>query len=242
MTANCNPMESEPMTGKHMTGNRRALWVTAVFGISLFAPAVSRATSVTIFFNNTGPEAAITTPGQTVFSFMGSNWTGGVIGSPAGADPDEFPDGILSASYGVSRIRYPPGLGTVSFDEPVDSVVFSFFAGSAETPNGTATAFDADGNFLASVDAVEVNILSSFFDPIRFVQLDPETPIARIEFTGGFIDDFTFTLVPEPGAGALVALGATLLAARRSRKRNGFEAAGLSHEASRRCDGGDPDG
>ncbi len=216
------------MTGKHMTGNQRALWVTAAFGLALLAPAVSRATSVTIFFSDHGLEAGITARGTTDFSFMGSHWTGGVIIGPA-FDPS-LEGGILSARYGVSRIAHPPGEGVVTFDEPVDLVVFSFFAGFAETPNGTATAFDFDGNPLGSVDAVNLTEFRDPFDPIRFVQLDPETPIARIEFTGGFIDDFTFTLVPEPGAGALVALGATLLAARRVLSRSGAERPRASRE------------
>jgi len=215
-----------------MTSNRRALRVMAAFGFALLVPSAALATSVTIFFSDHGLEAGITTLGTTDFSFMGSNWTGGVIIGPA-FDPS-LEGGILSARYGVSRIAHPPGEGVVTFDEPVDSVVFSFFAGFAETPNGTATAFDADGNPLGSVDAANLTEFRDPFDPIRFVQLDPDTPIARIEFTGGFIDDFTFTLVPEPTSGALVALGATLLAAQRVRKRSGLERNSASPEASRR--------
>ncbi len=186
-----------------MATRGHVLWGLAVLALVAMAPSASEATSVTIFFDNEGPEEGITPLGTTEFSFMGSNWTGGVIHSGVPISP---------------FVYFVHGHASVTFDDPVDSVEFAFdhigvFA--------QAFAFDAEGNRLGQ----------SFRGlPVRF---DFEAPIARIEFTGGFIDDFTFTLVPEPAAGALVAIGATLLAARSTRRRSRLPSKGAAPRASR---------
>ncbi len=191
-------------TGRHVVCR------IVVLVLAALAPATSKATSVTIFFDNEGPEEGITAPGTTDFSFMGSNWTGGVI--ERGALP----------SFGYLTHGGSVPVASVTFDDPVEAVEFLFEFGVGAVV--AATAFDADGNFLMHVAGGGGR-----------VTFDPEVPIARIEFLGGFIDDFTFTLVPEPTSGTLVALGATLLAARRVRKRSGLERDSASPEASRRC-------
>ncbi len=198
-----------------MATRRHALWGLALLSLAAMAPRAAEATSVTIFFDNGGPEAGITTPGATEFSFMGSTWQGGIV---------------TTRTLQVDILNGP---ASVTFDEDVESAEFLFGGASAAVGLGTATAFDRDGNILQSVDAINHNSVSDR-DELR-VLLDPDMPIARIEFTEGFISRFTFTLVPEPTSGALVALGATLLAARRVRKRSCLERDSASPDASRRC-------
>ncbi len=199
-----------------MAGRKHILESIGVLVLAVAAPAIAEATSVTIFFDNEGPEAGITALGTTDFSFMGSTWTGGVI----------HPVGLPGHSYAVA----PKGGGEVAawvtFDEPVDSVEFTLFGFTAVIAEGFATAFDADDNPIESVHTgAGVDLV---------VRLDPDIPIARIGFLVGFIDNFTFTPVPEPTTGALVALGATALAARGARRRRRFPSTDVAHRASRR--------
>ena len=170
---------------------RRLVGTTVTFMI-LFAavgPATAQ-TTVTIFFDGEGEEMGITDPGTTDFSFMGSNWTGGIVDS----------QGILPL-YASGFFSYHIDLagGEVTFDEPIDSVEF-FFVHGFDFPSGTATAFDADDNPIGEVDSNEATF---FADPANFVTLDPDAGIVRIEFTGGIIDNFTFTTLPadEPCEG-----------------------------------------
>ncbi len=219
------------MTRKHMTGNRRALLVMVVFGIALLAPLAALATSVTIFFDNQDLEEGVTPRGTREFSFMGSNWMGGAIRLTLSPLP----------TYTVITFTE---IGTVTFDDPIDSVEFLFFSGTAETPRGRATAFNSAGDPIQAVDALDLRDLQGFnvqgFDatapPVdeHFVRLDPNEPIARIVFEGGIISHFTFTPVPEPTTGALVALGATLLAARSTRRPSRFPSTDVAHRRSRR--------
>jgi len=208
--------------GCDMGTRRKVLFAIAVLAMELLAPASAKATSVTIFFDNEGPEAGITVLGATGFSFAGSTWAGGIISATG-----------LGNGF-VYQVDSTHGPAWVLFDEPVDTVEFSFLGGTAFVRAGTATAFDSEGNFLQSVDAVDFHEIVHQQQSDGFVRLDPDSPVSRIEFTEGFIDDFTFTLVPEPASGTLVALGATLLAARRVRKRSGLERDSASPEASRR--------
>lgn len=154
------------------------------------ASPLAAQTTVTIFFDGEGDEIGITDPGTTDFSFMGSNWTGGIVDS-AGILP-------LYASGSFSYHIDPAG-GEVTFDEPMDSVEFFFVHGFGFLA-GTATAFDADDNPIGEVDS---NKATEFADPANFVALDPDAAIARIEFSGGVIDNFTFTTLPadEPCEG-----------------------------------------
>jgi len=215
---------------------RPALTTIVACTLTLLAPAISEATSVTIFFDNTGPEEGVTVPGVTDFSFMGSTWTGGRIVPPSGLGMLHQPPIREGGSYVV----VPGDIASVVFDDPIDSLAFVFLAGTAEIGHGRATVFDAAGDVIASIDALDApSIPFDRFDPEgslerQMTRLDPDEPIVRIVFDGGGISHFTFTLVPEPASGTLVALGATLLAARRVRKRSGLERDSASPEASRR--------
>ncbi len=144
---------------------------------------------VTIFFDNGGAESGITTPGTMGFSFMGSNWTGGVVGT----------EGIFEL-YASGRFSYEilPGGGAVTFDNPVASVRF-FYVHGFRFAAGTATAFDAENNVVASASSRQA---TSFGDPSNFITFDSASPIARIEFSAAVIDNFAFTAALAPTATA----------------------------------------
>ncbi len=131
----------------------------------------------TIFFDNM--------PGASEFSVMGSNWSGGKV----------LTEGIFalyasgSFSYEINR-----GGGRVTFDRPVTSARFFYVHGFGFAA-GTATAFDGANN---SLMAVSSRAATSFADPNNFVVLEPAAPIARIEFSAGVIDNFTFTTASPP--------------------------------------------
>lgn len=154
-----------------------------VLVVALVARKARAQEEVTIRFENSGEEQGITTPGAREFSFAGSNWSGGVVDTA----------GIL-ALYASGSYSYhlEGGAGSVTFDEPVDSVRFFFVHGFGISA-GTATAFDAEGNELASAPSFAATV---FNDPDNFVELDPEEPIARVAFTSGVVDDFTFARGP----------------------------------------------
>ncbi len=163
----------------------RGLLTTAVGLIILSAgvgPATAQ-TTVTIFFDGEGDEIGITDPGTTDFSYQGSNWTGGIVDS----------QGILPL-YASGFFSYHIDLngGEVTFDEPLDSVEF-FYVHGFGFAEGTATAFDADDNVIGEVDSNEATF---FADPRNFETMDPDEGIARIEFSGAIIDNFTFTTLP----------------------------------------------
>ena len=142
------------------------------------------AQTVTIRFDNSGPESGVTTPGTTEFSFMGSNWSGGQVFTAA--SPPLYASG--SFSY-----RVVDGSAMVEFDQAVIDVSFFFVHGGGSNP-GSATAFNATGDALATVDS---NQASGFGDSGNFVAFDSAEPIARIEFTGGIVDNFSFMVTEE---------------------------------------------
>lgn len=160
-----------------MIDRRRSL-LSLLFGMMLLAPAPCRG-QVTIFFDGNGAENGVTEPGTTSFSFMGANWSGGVVRT------ERIPPLYASGSFSY---EVPSGPAHVSFDDPVDSVRFFYVHGFGFSA-GTATAFDAANNSIAMASSRQA---TSFADPSNFVALDPEAPIARIEFSAGVIDDFSF--------------------------------------------------
>lgn len=137
-------------------------------------------TTVSILFDGTGDEAGVTTAGTTSFSFMGSNWSGGVVDTAF-----TLP---LYASGSRSWESDPTG-SQVTFDAPIDSVVF-FYVHGFGFGAGTATAFDAADNPVAMAPS---NAATFFGDLNNFVTLDGAASIARVEFSSGVIDNFTFT-------------------------------------------------
>lgn len=141
--------------------------------------------TISLFFDNNGAESGITSPGTTSFSFMGSNWSGGVVATEG--SPPLYASG--SFSYEVMG-----GNAMVTFDTPVSSARFFYVHGNGFAP-GTATARTANGTI---VDTGDSDQATSFGDPDHFIDLDEDLPISTIEFTGGVIDNFSFT-VAETG-------------------------------------------
>lgn len=138
-----------------------------------------------IAFDNNGDESGVTVPGASNFSIYGSNWNAGIV------DSNLAPEFTASApaSYAVSS-----GVSEATFDFGVDSVNF-FYVHGGGIPAGVATAFDAKGTAVASVASLPATSLG---DAANIVSLNPFEPIARIEFSGGAIDNFGFTTQEAP--------------------------------------------
>ncbi|MFQ5664852.1 MAG: hypothetical protein ACE5I7_00310 [Candidatus Binatia bacterium] len=154
--------------------------VVLLAGSLLVAPGLAQA-QVTIFFEGSGAENGVTEAFTMSFSFMGSNWSGGVVRSEG-----------LPPLYASGRYSYEVGDGgaMVTFDTPVDSVRFFYVHGFGFAA-GTASAFDSAGSLVAMADSRPAG---SFGNPGNFVSLESNgAPIARIEFSGGVIDNFTFS-------------------------------------------------
>jgi len=158
----------------------RFVYLSLILGTVLATTAVAQ-TPVTIRFDNSGQEAGITTSGTTDFSFMGSNWSGGVVATEG-----------IPALYASGSFSYevPSGTAMVVFDQPAEAIEFFYVHGSG-IPSGTATAMDAGGNVLDTVDSRQ---LTAFADPANFVSFSTTEPVSAIEFSGGAIDNFSFTL------------------------------------------------
>jgi hypothetical protein len=140
---------------------------------------------VTIFFDGSGAESGVTRRGVRNFSFMGSNWSGGVVDT----------EGIL-ALYASGSFSYEieAGGGSVTFDTGADSVRFFYVHGFGFAP-GTATAFDASNTVIGMVNS---RAATFFGDQNNFVTIDAVAPISRIEFSAGVIDNFSFTATSPP--------------------------------------------
>ncbi len=134
--------------------------------------------TITIQFENRFDENGVTPQGTRDFSFRGSNWSGGVVET----------EGIL-ALYASGRFSYEvdTDLAQVTFDTPVDSVTF-FYVHGFTFAAGTATAYGADGSILATAASNDATTPGD-----KFVTFDVAVDIARVEFTAGVIDDFSFT-------------------------------------------------
>jgi len=158
--------------------NRKFLFSTLV-GIVISGAAAAQS-PVTIRFDNSGEEAGITTAGTSEFSFMGSNWSGGTVASVG-----------VPALYASGAFSYQidSGNAMVVFDQPVEAIEFFYVHGSG-LPSGVATALNADGIELASVSSNEA---TSFAAPANFVSFETTEPVSAIEFSGGVIDNFSFT-------------------------------------------------
>ncbi|MDV6033577.1 MAG: hypothetical protein F9B45_26495 [Phycisphaera sp. RhM] len=140
---------------------------------------IAATVSNTIDFDATGPESGITLPGVTDFSLGGARLAGGTVlntGMPA-----------LNAS-GLFAYEINDTEGSVEFNRPIDSTRF-FFVHAGSTA-ATATAYGVDGTVLGQVTSRLATVNA---DPANFATLDPADPISRIVFTGGVVDQFTFT-------------------------------------------------
>jgi len=164
----------------------RRVWTVALAFVLSGAPALGQ---VTIFFDNGGAESGITAPGTTEFSFMGSDWEGGIVRT------ERVPRLYASGSFSY---EVPDGPARVSFDPLIESATFFYVHDSGFAP-GAATAFAMDGQEIARADSSEA---TRFGDPANFVTLQGSAAIARIEFSAGVIDNFTFAVAAEPTATA----------------------------------------
>ena len=140
---------------------------------------------VTIFFDNGGAESGVTVPGTTEFSFMGSDWQGGIVRT------ERIPRLYASGAFSY---EVPDGPARVSFVPPIESATFFYVHGSGFDA-GTATAFDQADQVVATEDS---RAATSFGDPANFVTLAGSAAIARIEFSAGVIDNFSFEVAVEP--------------------------------------------
>ncbi len=117
--------------------------------------------------------------GSTTFSLQGANFSGGeVVFAGVGALYASPPQAYKIGNTG----------GTITFDEPVDLARFFFVHESGDTTK-TATAFDAAGNVVATATSRPPSFLG---DSLNFVTLVGTAKIARIEVSGGKIDDVRF--------------------------------------------------
>ncbi len=88
------------------------------------------------------------------------------------------------------------GSAQVNFSLPISSVTFFYVSGDGFGA-GTATAFGPDGTNLGSVNSKTVTTKD---DPNNFVTLSFAEPIAQITFSGGVVDNFSFTTVANDQA------------------------------------------
>ena len=143
---------------------------------------VPRRSSVTttIDFDGTGAESGITGAGVTSFTYQGASFSGGTIFAAS--------QSALLAS-GALAYNATSGSAQVNFSLPISSVTFFYVSGDGFAA-GTATAFGPDGTNLGSVNSKTVTTKD---DPNNFVTLTFAEPIAQITFSGGVVDNFSFT-------------------------------------------------
>jgi len=117
--------------------------------------------------------------GSTEFALNGARFTGGEVTFRA-----------FGAAYASAPAAYVPGPegATISLDTPAKQVRFFFTHLPGDAP-GTATAFDEEGNVIATVES---NLATFIGDPGNFVTLSGERPIARIVVNGAMIDNVAF--------------------------------------------------
>jgi len=143
------------------------------------APSAASVTN-TIDFDGTGAESGITGAGVSSFTYQSASFSGGTIFAAS--------QSALLAS-GALAYNATSGSAQVNFGLPISSVTFFYVSGDGFAA-GTATAFGPDGSTLGSVNS---NPATTFDAPGNFVTLSFAQPIARITFSGGVIDNFSFT-------------------------------------------------
>lgn len=137
--------------------------------------------------------------GRDEFEMHGARWSGGAVKS--------WSTPGLHASGKYSYDIHNHVGGEVAFDPPVAGVRFFYVdrprdngSGSAE---GTATAFNSEGTHIGAVDSLDTT------DPgEKFMTLPApgnKNSIARIEFSTGVVDDFSWTTVKAKDAAKLAA-------------------------------------
>jgi hypothetical protein len=158
----------------------------------LFTSAtITRArTQKTLLFDGTGPEVGITVPGAKTFTALGSDWSGGIVQTMF--SPPLYASGVRS---------YEVVLGTdaeVRFHDSIGAVDFFFVHNGLGVPTGTATFFDASGAVLGSAASQQATV---FGDPANFVSFT-HAGITRVVFTGGVVDNFSYTTEDDCAPGA----------------------------------------
>ena len=148
-----------------------------VLAASLLLVNSSLATPTFIDFSDGDGAMMTTSASAPEFKIAGTTWSGGEIS--ASADP-------ALRSAGFSAFEVSSGQGSVVFDRPVAGVRF-FFAHGHGVPEGTATAYSADGIVLGTAKS---QLATTFGDSRNFVRFDSKQPIAAVTFSGGAIDSF----------------------------------------------------
>ncbi len=141
----------------------------------------------TIDFDGTGAESGITGAGVSSFTYHGASFSGGTIFAAS--------QSALLAS-GALAYNATSGSAQVNFSLPISSVTFFYVSGDGFAA-GTATAFGPDGTNLGSVNS---NPATTNDAPGNFVTLSFAEPIAQITFSGGVVDNFSFTTVANDQA------------------------------------------
>ena len=136
------------------------LWAMGMLAIS--TAGVSAQT--TLFFDGSGAENGVTERGTRSFSFMGSNWSGGVVET----------EGIL-ALYASGSFSYEieAGGGSVTFDPPVGSVRFFYVHGFGFAP-GVASAFDASDISVGMADSRQATFFGDSHNSVSIESGDPD--------------------------------------------------------------------
>ena len=142
----------------------------------------SAAVATTVSFDNIAA-------GTGSFSSGVASFSGGTVFAPASGESALLASG--SQAYNASS-----NPAEVDFSQPVSSASFFYVYGFGFAA-GTATAYGADGTVLGSVNS---NAATTNGDPANFVTLAFAQPIARITFSGGVIDHFSFTTVANDQA------------------------------------------
>ncbi|MCI0465280.1 MAG: hypothetical protein L0Z62_50805, partial [Gemmataceae bacterium] len=117
--------------------------------------------------------------GSTEFTLNGASFSGGEVVSRG--------FGPAYASAPAAFVPGPEG-ATITFDTPAEQVRFFFTHLPGDAP-GAATAFDEEGDVIATVQSNQATFLG---DPGNFVTLSGEQRIARVVINGGMIDNVTF--------------------------------------------------
>jgi hypothetical protein len=143
---------------------------------------------------------------------------------------------VLTAGISLNEFDFPPYSGAnVIFDDggPIsvvfDAPVLGVSGFATYLVSVTLTAFDANGNVLASLTSAYGNNSALSGDtgssPNELMQLSASVGIKRVTITGDqlggsfVVDDFTTSNVPEPGSLALVLAGMVALSLRECHKR-----------------------
>ena len=118
-------------------------------------------------------------PGSRDFAWSGATWEGGRIRTEG--VPGLFASGAFFYEPG------PQG-AEVRFARPVQELRF-FYAHGFGVPEGTATAYAADGSLLASVASGKAGVRGA---PGNFVAFETAQPVARVRFEGGVVDSVSW--------------------------------------------------